>query len=145
MLMTGHAELSEDIVQEVFVRLWMNREKLSTVENFNGYLYRLQKNPVLDTLRREEKERAVCQKYFFDKDKPVVTVAEIFEKKEWLQKVENLINTLPQQQQRVYRLSREKGLKRGEIASLLKISRFTVKCHLHKALKFLRVAAENEI
>src|SRR6266496_1881967 len=53
MLITGSKEQGEDVVQEVFIKLWKHRAKLKEVKDFNGYLYMLYKNHVMDVLRRQ--------------------------------------------------------------------------------------------
>ncbi len=138
MLMTGHAQLSEDLVHEVFIKLWINREKLKSVENFTGYLYRLYRNLIIDTLQRQKNEMIARQQYFSTELKHVVTPDELLINKVYQQSIEVAVSQLSSQQQLVFRLSREKGLKRREIASILKISPYTVKCHMQKAIRNLR-------
>lgn len=65
LLITKNATLSEDIVQQVFLNLWNNRERLRTVNMFNGYLYMLYHNYILDILKKEEVEKNTRVKYCF--------------------------------------------------------------------------------
>jgi len=139
MLMTQNEALSEDIVHDVFMRLWMHREKLATVENFNGYLYRLQKNLVIEILKRRRMELNVREQYAHDNLTNTGDSFDALETKEKKHFLENAIMQLPQQQQVVFRLSKEDGWKRMKIAGALNISPFTVKCHLQKAVKCLRL------
>ena len=141
-LMTGNESLSEDLVQEVFIKLWIHREKLATVENFNGYLYRLQKNLVINSMKQQQTEMITRQKYFFESLIQVTRADELIERKELADILEKKISLLPLKQQQVYRLSSETGLRREQIAKLLNISPFTVKCHLQKARKFLRIKSD---
>ena len=141
MLMTQDESLSEDIVHDVFIRLWMHREKLANIENFNGYLYRLQKNLVIDSLKQRQMELSVREQYFRDSLRTSVNSFELFEYKEIKHSLEKAVRKIPQQRQIVFRLSKEDGWKRMKIASALKISPFTVKCHLQKAVKTLRMEA----
>ena len=75
----------------------------------------------------------------FDSLIPITRVDEKLEQKELEENLQNEIILLPPKQQTVYRLSKEKGWKREKIANALNISPFTVKCHMQKALKFLRL------
>ena len=139
ILMTGNKIQSEDIVQDIFLKLWINRDKLATVENFNGYLYRMQKNMVINFMNQQQTEKVSKEKYIFDSLIPITRVDEKLEQKELEENLQNEIILLPPKQQTVYRLSKEKGWKREKIANALNISPFTVKCHMQKALKFLRL------
>ena len=138
MIITGDESLSEDIVQDVFLRLWMNREKLSGINNFNGYLYRMQKNLVTNFMKRKVAESHMKERYeqkLFLSDHQSINLLDF---KEQQSRIENLIRNLSKQQQIVFRLNKEYGWKRNQIAYALQISPFTVKCHLQKALTHLR-------
>jgi len=138
MLITRNEAMSEDVVQEVFLKVWQHREKLKEVEDFNGYLYILYRNYILDVLKRQQKEKNVRQKYCQDMVAYYVTADEIISAKEKEQALSRAIKQLPSQQQLVFRLSRECGWKRDKIAKELKIAPNTVKAHIQKGLRFLR-------
>lgn len=138
MVMTGNEAMSEDVVQEVFLKLWQHREKVRAVENFNAYLYILYRNHVLDVLKGQQKEIRVRHVYCRELAVPCITVNEIISYKEKELAMAQAVKRLPQQQQLVYKLSREYGWKRDQIAKELKIAPNTVKAHIQKALRFLK-------
>jgi RNA polymerase sigma-70 factor (ECF subfamily) len=145
MLMTNNEHLSEDIVQDVFCKIWQHREKLKVVGDFNAYLYMLYKNHVLDVLRGNQRETRVRQTYFQDTVTRGMLPDEIISHKEMEQAVMRAVKLLPKQQQLVYKLSREQGWKREVIAKELKVSPLTVKGHIQKALGKLREDLRSEL
>jgi RNA polymerase sigma-70 factor (ECF subfamily) len=57
LLLTNEPPLAKDIVQEIFLKLWVHREKLLSVSNFNAYLYACAKNLLTDQQRRQQREK----------------------------------------------------------------------------------------
>src|SRR5690606_28999120 len=137
-MITNDQYMSEDVVQDVFIKLWLNKEKLKSVQNFNGYLYRLYKNLLFDKLKNQQQEFHVREIYFFYSLNPIRNANEILLVKELEQEMDKAIIRLPKQQQRVYRLRRDHNWKRDQIAKRLGISPLTVKCHMQKAIAQLR-------
>ena len=137
MLMTRNEAMSEDVVQEVFLKLWQHREKLRTVENFNSYLFTLYRNHIWDVLKGQQKEISVRHAYYRDAAIPEMTVDDIIDYKERQQVIARAVKQLPQKRQLIYKLIRERGWRRQEIAKELKIAPNTVKVQMQKALRFL--------
>lgn len=130
-------QVAEDIVQDTFLKIWLHRDQLPQVEQFNAYIFRVARNTVLSSLRRKALETVIVEQ----KLEPVPGAPDAHEQlhiklvKEVLQQA---VNALPEQQQKVYRLRREGGLSIKEVARLLGISEITVKRHLTLATKTLR-------
>jgi RNA polymerase sigma-70 factor (family 1) len=125
---TGSAELAEEVVQDVFLKIWLSRESLSAVQHFRAYLFVVSKNHALNCLRKLAKER-LRQKTIEEN-----AISLIPEDNSGLDAYYSLldeaIDHLPPQQQKVYLLSRHKRLKYDEIASQMGLSRETVKKYL---------------
>lgn len=135
--------VAEEIVQEVFLKLWQKREE-TRIDNIGGWLHTVAANMTYTYLRREALNNRFINSL---KVRPVNLDSEIDQKidhKESLNLINEAINQLPDQQRRVYQLSRVEGMSRDEIGKLLEISPNTVKNHLAKALqsikKFLKIA-----
>jgi RNA polymerase sigma-70 factor (family 1) len=137
--MTHSTYLSEEVVQEVFVALWQKRAQVATAANPVGYLMTMLHNSIYAQFRKILLERQVRARLAEDsntiEDNPV---------EEWLLAKENhqlfqaIIGQLPPQQQMVYKLARQQGLSREEIARQLNISPNTVRNHLAAAIEFIR-------
>lgn len=129
---------AEEIVQEVFMNIWMKREQLASVNNFAAYIRTVAKNKTLETLRR----KAIEQRHKFS------TIAGWVESDYSTQNtiilsetekiVADAINILPPQQKKIYKLCYYDGIKQQEVANQLNISIQTVKVHLREASKSLK-------
>ena len=131
-------ETAEDTVHDVFLKIWVSKEKLPAIQNVNAYLYRMAHNHAYNGFRRMAKETLVMAELEkgigYESSRPddkLVT-------KEVRQFIHDAVNKLTPQQKEVFRMSREEGLKQEEIAQQLNISILTVKKHLTDALNALR-------
>lgn len=129
---------SEDIVQEVFVKLWNSRATLYAQSDIWPYLYALTKRQSLNKLRGIKRSKKAFESLLFTINKYSETPESIFEKKEINEELTICFSRLPRQQERVFTLSRIDGLSHQEIAEKLNISQNTVKNHMVKALRYLR-------
>ena len=137
-MFTRSPELSEDLAQDVFARIWAKRRKLVEVEKFEAYLFIMARNLVFDKLRKEVydgRNDSFFEAYFTEPDS---TPSESTELKELGDLVETAIRQLPVQQQKAFRLSRFSGMTYVQIAAEMGISRLTVKSHIVRALQSLR-------
>lgn len=137
MHLTGSMPLSEEIVQEIFIRIWEKREKLSQVTHFHPYLYAVAKNYSMSFLKKLGREMARKQEW----EMSVVNGGEEGEDiviKSYRNIIDQAISELPAQRQKVYLLSRDEGLRQAEIAERLAISLETVKKHMVLALRSIR-------
>ncbi len=137
----GYLKVSEDaqeLVQEVFVKVWENRDTLDETRSFNSYLFTISKNTILNYFRK----RATEQSYIdYIKQHTHLTYNKAEDELEYealLKKANTVIEQLPSRQKEIYRLSREKGLSNEEIARKLRISKKTVENQVTLAMKFLR-------
>jgi RNA polymerase sigma-70 factor (ECF subfamily) len=128
---TSSTELAEEIVQDVFLKIWLTRETLVGVDNFKAYLFVISKNHALNCLKKLAKERVLIKKL---EDSSFGTlVPEAADTDMYYNLLDEAIDQLPPQQQKVYLLSRHGRLKYAEIADQLELSRETVKKYLQIA------------
>lgn len=134
--MTQSGEAAEDIVQEVFMNIWKNRENLLKVDHPSSYFFTAVYRKVYHHYRRLAAERKFLQSASPIKASENSTDEMILanECKEWISQA---ITRLPPQQKLVFRLSKEEEMKREDIARQLEISPNTVRNHLSDALKFI--------
>lgn len=130
--------LSEEIAQDVFMKIWQKRDRLTSVSKFDAYLFTTTKNHIYNQFRKKSLEQSFVEHL----EQYSVDYSALPEQKLVLQDtqkiIERLVAELPQQQRTVYELNHNEGLDYSEIADRLGISRLTVKSHMVKALRFLR-------
>jgi RNA polymerase sigma factor (sigma-70 family) len=121
---TRSKELTEEIIQDVFVKLWENRKELPALKNFSAYLFIITRNHTLNTIRKQvqekEKQQALAQHYDFASETGTVTEDARYAL------LDNAVDQLPQQQRKVY-LLRQQGLKNADVAFQLDLSVSSVK------------------
>lgn len=131
-------EETEEIIQEVFVKIWERRERLPEVDSFKNYLFRCAKNKLLDNFRRQEVRRRAL--FEIGRHKVVIasTTTDHAEYKEYYFLVQQAIERLPPQRKLIFRLKTEGGYTPSEIADQLNISSSVVKKQMYKAAHFVR-------
>ena len=123
---------TEEIVQDVFVKIWLKRATLSEVECFDAYVFTAARNHAFNYLRKLARERA------HQASLPAEEVLVQEEPDERVALLEQAISHLPRQQKNVYLLHRRQGLSHAEIAAQLHLSVETVKKHMSLALRSIR-------
>ncbi|MDR6785507.1 RNA polymerase sigma-70 factor (family 1) [Pedobacter africanus] len=129
---------AEEIVNDAFLSLWVNRGKLNPDLLLLPYLYTIARRLALNTLRDIATSQKAMDGLWNQMEKLSNETEEMVLLNDLEQFTENAVLRLPAQQQLVFRMSRYEGLSYDEIAERLNISRNTVKNHLIAALKTLR-------
>lgn len=141
--LTESNETAEDIVHDTFLKLWLNKEKLSEVKNVNAYIYKAAHNHICNAFRRKAKETLILAELKKELSIEVDDTDNRILLNEAQLLIDNAIDKLTPQQREVFKMSRKEGLKTEEIAQRLNISLFTVKKHLTNALNYLRKEVAN--
>ena len=128
----------EEIVQEVFVKLWLKKETVDPEKEFQSYLFSIAKNLVLDHLKSAVNRKLYFVGEHFQQDLLIDDLQEGALAEEKLQKLQTLINEIPERRREIFRLSRFEGLSYKQIAERLSISENTVDSQIRNALAFLR-------
>lgn len=137
--MTHSGDIAQEIVQEVFVSLWVKRIQVAAATNPESYLFGVLHNSIYAHFRKLALEKAMKKKIKQrSEDIDESSVEDLLLAKEERKMLETLISQLPSQQRIVYKLSKQQGLSREQIASQLHISPHTVKNHLQQATQFIR-------
>ncbi len=128
----------EEIVQEVFVKLWLKKESVDPSKEFQSYLFSIARNLVLDHLKSAVNRRLYFVGEHFQQDLQMEDGQEntLFADAE--EKLQKLINEIPERRREIFRLSRFEGLSYKQIAERLNISENTVDSQIRNALAFLR-------
>lgn len=140
--MTQSDEVAQDIVQDVFMNIWSKRESLADVVNPSSYFFTAVYRRVYHHYRKVALEKKLLQAAPTVKES-ANTTDEMVLAHESNELISQAISKLPPQQQLVFKLVRQEGLSREDVAQQLKISPNTVKNHLADALKFVRAFLRN--
>jgi len=129
---------AEEIVQEVFLKIWVRREQIDTSKSFKSYLYTITKNEIHDHLRKVLQQKKYVDQTIHELSIGDNDVEKIVNFRETDQVIKELINCLPQKRRKVFELSRLQGKTYSQIAREMNISENTVDTQMRKALHFLR-------
>jgi len=137
MTISRSEPLTEEMVQDVFLKIWLNRKSLTEIDSFKSYLFVIAKNYTFDCLkkikRKQKREKEWIDMVINDS---LVAPAECLDEVSY-QKIDQAVKLLPTKQKKIYLLRRD-GTKQAEIAKELNISTETVKKHLFLAKRFLK-------
>ena len=137
--------VAEELTQEIFIKLWFNRQKLNVVNNPSSYLFTIAANHTLDHIRKKLNERKMLNSLsdiLTNNSSNNAEESMLFRDCEAL--VQQAVLGLPAQQKKVYTLSRQQGLSNEEIARQLNLSPNTVRNHLSEALRSIRAFLEQK-
>jgi len=136
--LTKSRETARDLVQEIFIKIWLLREELPQKDNFRNFLFIVARNHILDELRRKVKEDPFTdQLQIWFKESPIQADQQLlYHESQAL--IHQAVSNLPEQQRQVYLLTRENGWTQEEIAQHLQVSKNTVKTHMARALTAIR-------
>lgn len=136
--LTESSVVAEEIVQDVFLKIWVKRTTLDEVTHFRAYLFTITRNYVFTALKRIARQETIevnamqdAPLYYHDTENRVLN-------NEYTRLIQAAIDRLPEQQRQVYNLIKKEGLKREEAAAALRLSPETVKTHLAQAMRSIR-------
>jgi len=135
---TGKQDVAEDIVQELFVTLWIKCGQIQIVSSLKNYLFTSVKNRSLDYLKHEQRKTRKLSRFAQEKEPPENLSSLWFAEAELQVVVEKSLEKLPPRCREIFELSRFEGLKNQEIADKLGLSKRTVELQVSNALKKLR-------
>lgn len=137
MRIVDHAAEAEDVVQEVFIKLWNNRHQLAGIQNVEAWCITATKNLSIDKLRTKHR-RVQPMKAGFDLHDRSATPFQAAAGNDVIQQVKNLMDALPEKQRDIMHLRDIEGMTYQEIAEALDLPNEQVKVYLHRARKAVR-------
>lgn len=141
--LTDSVPVTEEIVQDVFIKLWLKRQTLPQLDSFTNYLFILLRNQTLSYLRKRATERTRYLEWAGSLEQPEEAPDET--SAEYSAWIEEAIAQLPERQREVFVLSRYHRLTRQQIATQLDISDNTVKTHLDRAVIAIKKHVQDKI
>jgi len=130
--------LAEDLVHDVFLKIWEIRDRINPQLSFSGYLYRIARNHVIKTIDKLATDQAMREQLFSQLHEPVSSTPEqMVRAKEYDRLFQEALAQMPPQRLKVFQLCRQEGKSYDETAALLGISRNAVKKHMVLGMRFI--------
>lgn len=137
---------AEEIVQDVFVKLWEARDKIDVYASFDSFLFTIAYNTTMSLFRKRIKEKKYLD--YLKSIQQIESAPNVIEEihfNELNANVQALLDQLTPRQKEIFLLSREEGLKHDEIAKKLGVSVNTVKKHMTNTLSFLKTNIDSSL
>ena len=148
--LTRNDELSREIVNDVFLKFWDKRARLTIRTSIRSYLYISVRNRYLNLLRQkndwleyQSEEDLKIKEFEINHGSFADSIPQYILDKELESKIHEIIDSLPDQCRKIFKMSRFEDMKSGEIAEKLGISVRTVDNQIYKALKKIRELLDN--
>lgn len=132
--------VAEDIVEDLFVKLWNKMGEISTIHSIKSYLYTMARNGALTWIEKNKNERARYQNLSVITDQHEDKILDNMIYAEMMAKIYSAMEKLPEQCRRVFTLHYIEGKKISEIAQELKISTGSVFTHKYRGLQMVQKA-----
>lgn len=131
-------DTAEEIVQDLFFRIWKDREKLRIESSLNGYLFRSVHNRSLHHIEHNRVVVRHAEEMSMSPQESPESPSDILNYKELQAKIARILEKLPERCGKIFYMNRFEGLKYNEIAEKLSVSVKTVEANMGKALKEFR-------
>ena len=135
--LTKNSQAAEDIIQNVFMKIWINRASLRPDQSIHNYIYVLSKREMLNHIRDRKAYVQVERLVMAEQPSEEVT-DQSMSLKELDERIRRFIADMPEQRRKVFILSRYRGLTNKEIAEMMGLSVRTVDRHINLALTSLK-------
>lgn len=131
-------ELAEDLTQDILLKIWIRREKISSLADVDAYIFTMSKNHVMDHFNKLAREKIYQDEVWHLLQKAENRVESELILKDIQDQLDAMLKVLPPRQRQVFKLSLENELSLNEISDQLRIAPNTAKNHLSRALKVAR-------
>ncbi len=128
----------DDILQEVFVKIWLNRQKIDKTETFNAFIFTITKNEVLNFIRSKLRDQSFKNELFLRSVAEEYQTQNHVEFNEIKATIDKIVTKLPEKRLQIFHLSRTEGQSNKEIAKQLNISEKTVEDHITHAIRQIK-------
>ena len=130
---------SQEVVQEVFVKVWEKRLNLDEYSSFKSFLFSIAYHHIISGFRKKISEKRYVNERILNMNNQSLTPDVEVEYIMLTERIDKIIATLPAQRKGIFIMSRFEGLSHSEIASKLQISVKTVENHINLTLRILRI------
>ncbi len=131
-------ELVEEIMQELFLRLWQYRERIDPEKTIKPYLFKIAAGIAQDIFRKAKSERRYYDYLTHSFSESHTPLDDLIRREDYSEQLDKILRLMPEKQRKVYTLCKLEGLSHEEVSNMLGIAKGTVNAHMRKANLFLK-------
>jgi RNA polymerase sigma-70 factor (ECF subfamily) len=131
-------DTSRDVVQDVYIKIWDNRENFFITQSLKAYLYQAVRNQSLNYLEKNSQQLRLQESLIKKRELESSEIEKELNTEELTEKIWKLVDELPERRRTIFILYRKHGLSYKEIGEVMDIKRKTVENQMGRSLKFIR-------
>ncbi|SDL35255.1 RNA polymerase sigma-70 factor, ECF subfamily [Pedobacter sp. ok626] len=131
-------DATEEMVNDVFLKIWKNKSSLNHIESFEAYLFTMARNKAIDYLRKLAKDTNLITELTAQIQESHNEIEERLDATALKNLIEQSLAQLSDQKRKIFKMSKEEGYSYDEIAEEMQLSKSTIKNHLSETLKHLK-------
>lgn len=136
--LTNDNQAVDDLVQDIFLKIWLTREQLPEIEKLKNWILHLAYNKTFNWLRQKKVRSITVTGILDESDRAAESITDPASLEETRRLIANAIDQLPEQAHKVYQLNRQYGYSIAEISVKLNLAPQSVKNTLNRAVKAIR-------
>jgi RNA polymerase sigma-70 factor (ECF subfamily) len=129
---------AEEVIQEIFLKIWERKEKLAEIRSFEDYLFIMAKHQLFDQAKQQAARLKVVQDMITGRPDADNTIEGQLIYKEYHKAAIDAITKLPKRKQLIFFMRTQQSMSLNEIATVIRISRSAVKKHLYASIHFIK-------
>jgi RNA polymerase sigma-70 factor (ECF subfamily) len=137
-------DAAEEMVNDVFLKIWKNKSSLNHIESFEAYLFTMARNKAIDYLRKLAKDTNLITELTAQIQESHNEIEEKLDATALKNLIEQSLAQLSDQKRKIFKMSKEEGYSYDEIAAEMQLSKSTIKNHLSETLKHLKKQVDPE-
>jgi RNA polymerase sigma-70 factor (family 1) len=136
--MVKDVDIADDLLQELFIKLWDKRKNLDTEKSFQSYMYTVAQNMMYNHFRKVARDQALTQSLLLNVADHCLSGEELLENKQAAEILKQAIDLLSPQRKQVFHLCKIEGKSYEETSQIMGISTATVNSHMTKSLQSIK-------
>ena len=137
-LIISNQQLAEEVVADVFVKIWQKKESIDITSSVKSYLYKSTKNTTISYIRKKKVEEISLDDIFNLQEENALNPETIIIQGETLEQIKDVLSILPKKSKLVFQMHRFNHLKYKDIAEIMNVSVKSIEKHMSKSMKILR-------
>jgi RNA polymerase sigma-70 factor (family 1) len=139
---TGDHTTGEELAMNVLLRIWQQKDRISSIRDFESYLFTMMRHEVISKIRQKKGITDALSETAANTPAPE-DINDTISYRELLGRYRQCLDKLPPRRREAFILNRERGMSYAEIAATLNVSVFTVQNHIASSLKFMRTELQD--